>query len=213
VAALGPCASLSGFININELTTVAAVPALAPFMSSLSAIGSSPSDVSTIDSAFTLVYLSRKHHTNLHARHRVAPQATGNIHETATITDQTTGFHTYVALAGTAVPAGAPAYTLSSYSVTFPSRTIDTTSVPTTVTLTSSGTQTLDVTGIAISGAVNNNFTQTNNCSSVPVNSTCSINITFAPTATGPQSATVQITSSAVDSPAAISVSGTATSP
>ncbi len=44
MAALGPCSSLtpSTFISINELTTVAAVAALAPYMTSLSAVGSSP---------------------------------------------------------------------------------------------------------------------------------------------------------------------------
>jgi hypothetical protein len=43
MAALGPCSSLtsSTFININELTTVAAVAALAPYMTSTAAIGSS----------------------------------------------------------------------------------------------------------------------------------------------------------------------------
>ena len=56
MAALGPCSSLtpSTFININELTTVAAVSALAPYMTSISAIGSSPSDAASLASAFTL---------------------------------------------------------------------------------------------------------------------------------------------------------------
>ena len=58
MAALGPCSSLtsSTFININELTTVAAVSALAPYMSSATAIGS-PSDIASttsLDNAFTI---------------------------------------------------------------------------------------------------------------------------------------------------------------
>src|SRR5206468_8722791 len=42
MTALGPCSSLtpSTFIQINEVTTVAAVSALAPFMTGYSAVGS-----------------------------------------------------------------------------------------------------------------------------------------------------------------------------
>jgi trimeric autotransporter adhesin len=56
MAALGPCGSLgpSTFISMNELTTVAAVWALAPFMSSYSSIGSRSTDATTLASAFTL---------------------------------------------------------------------------------------------------------------------------------------------------------------
>ena len=54
MAAIGTCGSLtsSTFININELTTVAAVYALAPYMASYSAI-SSGSDTTPLASAFT----------------------------------------------------------------------------------------------------------------------------------------------------------------
>lgn len=56
MAALGPCGNLSAstVIVINELTTVAAIWPLAPFTSSFSAVGSSPSDAPALASAFTL---------------------------------------------------------------------------------------------------------------------------------------------------------------
>jgi hypothetical protein len=56
MAALGPCGNLSAstFIFINEVTTVAAVYALAPYISSPSAIGSAPADAAALASAFTL---------------------------------------------------------------------------------------------------------------------------------------------------------------
>ena len=56
MAALGPCGNLSPstFIFINELTTVAAVYPLAPFMTSPSAIGSTPADAAALASAFAL---------------------------------------------------------------------------------------------------------------------------------------------------------------
>lgn len=55
MAALGPCGSLtpSTFISVNEITTVAATYALAPYMSSVSSIGSASSDASSLASAFT----------------------------------------------------------------------------------------------------------------------------------------------------------------
>jgi trimeric autotransporter adhesin len=56
MAALGPCGNLSPstFIFIDELTSVAAVYSLAPFMTSPSAIGSTADDASSLAAAFTL---------------------------------------------------------------------------------------------------------------------------------------------------------------
>jgi hypothetical protein len=56
MTALGSCTALqtTPFITINELTTVAAVNALAPYITSASAIGSGGSDVSALNTAFTL---------------------------------------------------------------------------------------------------------------------------------------------------------------
>ena len=56
IAALGKCKTLSSstFISVNEITTVAAVAALAPYMTSASAIGSSSSDSSGLSADFTL---------------------------------------------------------------------------------------------------------------------------------------------------------------
>jgi trimeric autotransporter adhesin len=56
MAALGPCGNLSPstFIFIDELTTVAAVYSLAPYMASPSAIGSAAGDAAELAGAFTL---------------------------------------------------------------------------------------------------------------------------------------------------------------
>ncbi len=55
MAVVGPCASIttSTFIIVNELTTVAAVFPLAPFMTSVTAVGASITDASLLVSAFT----------------------------------------------------------------------------------------------------------------------------------------------------------------
>jgi hypothetical protein len=55
MTALGPCTSLSpgSPIVVNELTTVAAVNALASYMTSYAAVGSGSGDSASLDSAFT----------------------------------------------------------------------------------------------------------------------------------------------------------------
>jgi hypothetical protein len=56
MAALGPCQNLSvaTFVNMNEVTTVAAIAALAPYVTTPAAIGSGTADAAAIASAFTL---------------------------------------------------------------------------------------------------------------------------------------------------------------
>ena len=60
MAALGPCTTLktnaaTTFINMNEVTTVAAVYALAPFMESATAVGAPGSNLGGIANAFSMV--------------------------------------------------------------------------------------------------------------------------------------------------------------
>jgi hypothetical protein len=56
MAALGPCGNLtsSTFIVVNELTTVAAVYSLAPFMTSATSVGWGANDQTALSSAFML---------------------------------------------------------------------------------------------------------------------------------------------------------------
>jgi hypothetical protein len=136
-----------------------------------------------------------------------SPHDTGSISETLTITDLTSGFTTGLTLSGT---GGSSGVSLSSGSVVFPDRLVGTTSIPVAITVTNTGTAPLLVSQINITGAGAANFSATNGCGNVAPNATCPINITFAPVATGPLSATIQIVSNASSSPDHIDVSGTA---
>jgi trimeric autotransporter adhesin len=137
------------------------------------------------------------------------PQAYGLLNEVATITDQTTNLQSQLLLSGSG--GSYAAYSLSTTAMTFPTTGTGTTNpVPLVVILTSNGNQPVSVSSISISGAVNNNFSETNNCSTIAVNSTCAIPVLFTPTATGSQSATLQIASNAVNSPASVSLTGSA---
>jgi len=136
------------------------------------------------------------------------PFQTGSVTEYATATDEISGDTHTIELIGS---GGAAAVSLSTSALVFPARSSGTTSIPMSFTLTNTGTANLTISSISIPGAVNGNFTQTNNClSTVAVSGTCTINVTFAPTTTGSQTAAVQILSNAASSPDSVSLSGTA---
>jgi len=109
--------------------------------------------------------------------------------------------------------AGPPPVTLSPASLTFPNQLVNTTSATQSVTLTNSGTAVLSITSIAASAQ----YAQTNNCPASPstlaVNGTCTINVTFTPTAAGSQPGTITVTDNATGSPQTVTLSGTGIAP
>ena len=107
------------------------------------------------------------------------------------------------------VVATTPSANLSPVSVPFGNVTLGFTSDPPGgITLTSNGTATLS--SIVVADPSLPDFVQTNNCpSSLSVNASCTINVTFTPTATGPQSATICVTSNDPNSPDCITLTGT----
>jgi hypothetical protein len=65
-----------------------------------------------------------------------------------------------------------------------------------------------------VTGANSGDFGQSNNCdSSVAVNGSCTIHVTFSPTAPGSRSATLTVNDNASGSPQTVSLSGTGTAP
>lgn len=136
------------------------------------------------------------------------PTAAGYTAGTVTFND-TSGGTLSVGVAGTGIAL--PAISLSATSITFPPRPVNSVSIPTVITLTNTGGTPLTISSITLPGAVSGNFTQTNNCASaIAVNATCTINVTFAPTVAGAQSATLSIASNAANSPTTATLSGSA---
>jgi hypothetical protein len=132
------------------------------------------------------------------------PTAAGSRAGTVTINDSASNTPQTLSLTGTGTAAAA--VSLSPASLTFASRTVGTTSAAQTSTLTNSGGTALTVTSIAASG----DFAQTNNCgSSVAAGGSCTISVTFKPTATGTRTGTVTVTDSAATSPQILSLTGT----
>ena len=104
-----------------------------------------------------------------------------------------------------------PAVTISPNAVTFPAVTQGATSTPIMVTVTNTGNAPLNISSVAAAGTNKSDFTTTNACTAaVPPTASCTISVTFVPTASGQRSETITLTDNAPDSPQVINVSGTA---
>jgi len=140
-----------------------------------------------------------------------APTATGTLTGTLTITDNSNGVADStqtVSLTGTGV-ATAPEAGVSPGSLTFSNQGVGTTSGSQPVTLSNTGNAALAITSIGTSA----NFGQTNNCAgSVAASGSCTINVTFAPTATGTLTGMLTITDNSngvTDSTQTVNLTGT----
>jgi hypothetical protein len=107
----------------------------------------------------------------------------------------------------------APGVNLSASALTFAAQLVGTTSWSQPVTLSNTGIAALTITGIATSA----NFGETNNCgSSLAASGSCTIYVTFSPTATGPLTGVLTITDNSngvAGSTQTVTLSGTGTAP
>jgi hypothetical protein len=88
----------------------------------------------------------------------------------------------------------------------FGGQQVNTTSAPQTVTLTNTGNVPLQITSIATS----TDYAQTNNCGiSLASNATCSLSVTFTPSAVGNRGGQISFATNSIGGISAISVSGT----
>jgi hypothetical protein len=79
-----------------------------------------------------------------------------------------------------------PSFSLNPTSLAFGNQTINTTSVPRTVSLTNTGSAAAPISVVGINGVNFTDFAQTNNCPSViEAGASCAFSVTFTPTATG----------------------------
>jgi hypothetical protein len=112
-------------------------------------------------------------------------------------------------------PAGAvaPALTLTPSSLIFADQAIGTTSAAQTITATNSGDQSLFFNNVATSGDTLDFTIGTDDCigTTLPPGASCSISVTFSPTATGTRTAAVVYTDNAANSPQTAPLTGTGT--
>jgi hypothetical protein len=133
------------------------------------------------------------------------PTGAGTRNGTLVIADSAPGAPHVVTLTGTAT---GPVIGLSPNPLKFPSLLLHTRSSPETVTVTSTGDQPLSVTSVSVTG----DFSQTNSCSApLPPGATCTVNVTFAPTALGARTGTLSVTGSGLP-PISVALQGTGAS-
>jgi hypothetical protein len=121
---------------------------------------------------------------------------------TITVTDNAPNSPQTATLTGTGVAQA----TLNHTSLVFGTFTLGVTSPPKSVTLKNNLNTILTITSITTRG----DFAQTNTCGgSVPALGTCTINVTFTPTAKGTRTGTLTVTDSANNSPQTVALTGT----
>ncbi|MFB8179501.1 discoidin domain-containing protein [Streptomyces sp. NPDC055966] len=129
------------------------------------------------------------------------PTATGN--RAGTLTVNAGGTTNTVSLSGTGTAAG-PALNASPTSLSFSDTVVGSTASAKTVTVTNTGTTTATVSSVAATG----DFSQTNNCSTIAVGASCTVSVTFKPTAPGSRTGTLTVSSNANNSPLTVALSG-----
>jgi hypothetical protein len=106
--------------------------------------------------------------------------------------------------------SNSPTASVSPTSLTFAGQTLGTTSAAMAVTLSNTGSTALTITSIAASG----DFAEADNCgTSLAAGGNCTINVTFAPTASGTRTGTLSVTDNASGSPQTVSLTGTGIGP
>ena len=143
------------------------------------------------------------------------PTAAGTRTGAITFTDNATGSPQTVTLTGTATN-GPATVTVAPSGLTFASQTVSSTSPAQNVTVTNTGTGPVNFTSFSITGENSSSFalasSGTNACNptgTLAANASCTIGVTFTPTATGELTATLSIADNATGSPQLVSLNGT----
>jgi hypothetical protein len=137
-----------------------------------------------------------------------APSTVGTLSASLSVADNA-GTQT-ASLSGTAVAVAAPGAAFSPASLSFPGTTVGETSASQTITVTNSGTAPLEIGAISLAGAGSADFAESNGCgATLAAGASCTILVTFTPSATGGSSATLTVADNAAGSPQTVSLTGT----
>ncbi len=135
------------------------------------------------------------------------PKAKGTRTGTVTVTDNASPNTQTITLTGTGTVVK-----LSSTSLNFGSIKVGTKSAAKSVTVTNTAKTSLSISSIAVSGTNAADFSKTTTCGTgLAAGATCTISVTFKPTATGTRKATLSISDNGGASPQKVSLSGTGT--
>jgi hypothetical protein len=142
-----------------------------------------------------------------------SPTAGGTRTGAITVTDNAAGSPHLVSLSGTGI---APAVSLSPASLNFGNQPKNTTSAPLTETVTNTGTATLTISSASLTGTNPGDFAKTGDTctgANVAPSGTCTITVTFTPTAIGGRSGTLTVVDNAPGSPHTVGLGGVGLGP
>ncbi len=136
------------------------------------------------------------------------PSVVGAESASLSVTDGASDSPQTAALSGTGVAVSQASLTPASLG--FGNQNVKTTSAAQTIDLSNPGSAALSITSIAITGTNAADFSATNTCgTSVPAGGNCTISVTFTPSVSGAESASLAVTDNAATSPQTAALSGT----
>ncbi len=200
-----------GTSSASHSVTISNVGPTALTISSIVLSGTNPADFTLNSQCGATLNVGRSCNVLI----RFAPTAVGPLSASLVITTSDPGVPVAsVALSGTAT---APVLSATPTTLTF-SSPLNTASAAQVVTINNTGTSALTLTGITLAGTNTGQFRQTNNCAigtPLAAGGTCTINVTFRPTATTPltMSQTLNINVAAPATSQSIPLTGTVTIP
>ncbi|MCX4745326.1 choice-of-anchor D domain-containing protein [Kitasatospora sp. NBC_01287] len=131
-----------------------------------------------------------------------SPTATGT--RTGTLTVTAGGTTSTVSLSGTGIAPG-PVLNATPAALSFAATVVGASTAAQSVTVTNSGTSAASLSSVTTSG----DFSQSSGCgNSVPVGGSCTVAVTFTPTAGGARTGTLTISGNANNSPTTVALSG-----
>jgi len=140
------------------------------------------------------------------------PSVTGAVPGTLQITSDAPSSPNNFSLTGTGLPALAPVYSPSATSFTFAAQQIGTPSVGQALTITNTGTASMSILSISSTAP---EYAFTHNCpvpaATLGAGQSCTVNITFTPSAAGSRPGSISINTDATGSPHSITLSGSGT--
>ncbi len=194
-----------GTTSSGQTVTVKNTGGVALTISSVAIGGADPNDFSSTNTCTAPVQPNQTCSLTV----TFSPTATNTRTAALTITDNAANSPQSVPLTGSG-GAATPAVTLSPASLPFANQNVGTTSAGQAITLKNTGTAALTISSVSLGGANPGDFGFTNGCgSSLAVNTSCTLTVTFSPTAMGARAASLAISDNAAGSPQSVSLSGT----
>ena len=208
---LAPASLAFGSVNVGATATAQTVtvsnPGTAPLtVTGVSVAGANAADFTQTNTCATAVAPGGTCTVSV----SFTPAASGARAATLAVATNASVQAAAVPLTGTGTAAGA---SLSATSLTFGTRLLGSPSGSQAVTVTNTGNAPLLVSSVAVTGANPGDFTQTNTCTSAAIApaGTCTVSVTFTPSAVGARSASVDLTTNTTPAVRSIAVTGTGT--